>query len=64
MTYEELSDTVADLKARVEALERELAAMKAPAIAYGSKDATVRVDVDALHAKWDNGKYDEGDFVA
>ena len=61
MQVEDLSDTVADLKQRVEALERELAAMKTPEW----KDAQiVRFDDQKdLHAKWDEGRYSEQDFA-
>jgi hypothetical protein len=55
-----LSDLVADLKARVEALERELAMyrttaqMAAPPMDYSQSQQ--------LGAKWDAGTYSEEDF--
>lgn len=58
---EDLSATVADLKARVEALERELAALR-PAPVF---ESTPRVDIATL---WDNAsnqekRWSEEDFA-
>jgi hypothetical protein len=64
-----LSDLVADLKQRVEALERELAAAKHGLESPVKRDAPVDVYLNQgkqaeLAARWDSGTYSEEDFRA